>query len=121
MTDKVSELLLAIELVDDAIALVEIALLNNPSTEDERALRRNLLRLEAERSVLEAELDAALDADTAVQGPGAAQQAEIERLSNAVESATNAAVAASLAIALTAKVLDLTISVVTSNGVSATG
>lgn len=117
MSDQVVELLLAIALVDDAIALAESALLRNPSTEEERALRRNLLRLQAERAVLEAELNAALDQSTGVQAPGAAQLAEIVALSDEVEAATNAALAASAAVALTARVLDLSISVVTNNGI----
>jgi hypothetical protein len=118
MNDHVVELLLAIALVDDAIALAEAALLNNPSTEEERALRRNLLRLRAERAVLEAELGAALDADTEVQAPSRAQLAQIAALSDEVEAATNAAVAASLAVALTARVLDLSVAVVTNDAVT---
>ena len=58
-----------------------------------------------------------IDQSTGVQAPGAAQLAEIVALSDEVEAATNAALAASAAVALTARVLDLSISVVTNNGI----
>lgn len=111
-TDKVPALLHAIELVDSAIALAEGALNDNPSPEEERALNQTLLRLNAERAVLEAELDAALNEDTAVQGPNAAQLAQIESLSKQVEQATSAGAAADAKIALAGKVLNVAAAIV---------
>ena len=110
-TDKVPELLDAIAVVDGAIALAEGALHDNPSLAEERALNRTLLRLNAQRAALEAELDAALAGSTLVQGPSDAQLAQIAALSEEVELATNAAATVSARIALTTKVLTLASSV----------
>jgi C4-type Zn-finger protein len=113
-SSTVAELLQAIFLVDQSIALLETQLASNPSTDEERTLRRNLLRLQAERAVLEAELDAALDNSTGVQAPSTGQLAEIEGLLNRVEAATNSAVSAAQGIRLTTRVLELVTKVVTS-------
>ena len=56
--DKIPELLHAIELVNDAIALTEKALVDNPSIDEERELNIKLARLKARLAVLDAELDA---------------------------------------------------------------
>jgi hypothetical protein len=108
---SVSELLHAIELVDNALALIDIALNGNPTPDEERSLRRQLLRLEAERRVLEAELDALLDDDDA-QGPDPQQLAAIVALSEKVEQATLNRVAASSAIALVSRTLTLIVDVI---------
>jgi hypothetical protein len=110
--DKVPGLLDSITLVDNATTLAEAALLNNPSVEDDRALRRLLLRLKAERAVLDAELDAALAEESSVQGPSTAQLAQIEVLTAQVEQATNAGAAVNASIALVGKVLDLATAIV---------
>jgi hypothetical protein len=104
---SVAEILHAIELADDTLTLVDIALSNNPSPDDERALRRQKLRLEAERAVLEAELDAALDGNAAAQGPSAAQLAEVLNLVQAVEAATHQRAVAGNVLGLASKSLAL--------------
>lgn len=109
---SVSEILHAIELVDDALAMVDMALNNNPSVDEERALRRRTLRLEAERAVLEAELDAALDGNAVAQGPSPAQLAQIVSLVEKVEAATNTRAAASGVLSLASKSLALIADVV---------
>jgi hypothetical protein len=109
---SVSEILHAIELVDDALAMVDMALNNNPSADEERALRQRKLRLEAERAVLEAELDAALDGNVVAQGPSPAQLAEIVSLVQSVEDATNQRAAASSVLSLASKALGLIADVV---------
>jgi ATP-dependent Clp protease ATP-binding subunit ClpA len=108
----VSEILHAIELVDDALAMVDMALNSNPNPDQERALRRQRLRLEAERAVLEAELDAALDSSSSAQGPNAAQLAEIVALVEAVETATNQQAAISNVLSLGSQALGLITDVV---------
>jgi hypothetical protein len=100
-------LLNAILLVDEAIALAEKGLLRNPTTEEGRSLNRALLRLKTEREVLDAELDAALEARTVVQGPTASQIAEIGALTDQVERAANDNASVSAGLALVGKVLDL--------------
>ncbi|SRR5882762_10038594 len=107
MADKVPALLDAIELVNQAIALANIAKTNVPSDDQTRALERNLLRLNTELAVLNAELDAALNDATGIQGPSASQVAQIESLLNQVEQATNQNAAADNVVSLTGKVLDL--------------
>jgi hypothetical protein len=111
-SDSVPEILHAIDLVDKAITAAQIGLNHNPSVEDERALNRILLRLNAERAVLEAELDSAMAADPGVQAPDAGQLAAIESLSSQVELATNAAIVVSDIVGLSSKVLDLASSIV---------
>jgi len=109
--DPVPGLLSSMALVDAAIALAKKALLDNPSVAQERDLNRLVLRLEAERAILEADLDAALAESTKVKGPTAAQLEQIERLSNEVESATNSAMAVSARIGIAQKALDLVSSI----------
>jgi hypothetical protein len=104
---SVSEILHTIELADATLGMVDGALNNNPSVEEERALRRLLLRLEAERTMLEAELDAAMDDKSVAQGPSPEQLAEIVSLVEAVEAATNQRAAASSVITLATKSLGL--------------
>jgi len=103
--DKVPELLGALGVVGDAIELADGALHDNPTKEQERALNRALLRLNAELGVLNAELDAALAEDTTVQGPTEAQLAKIAELTDEVENAKNANATISARIALISKVL----------------
>lgn len=103
--DPVPEILVAIELVDRAIEVARIGLLRNPSAEEERALRKLLLRLGAERAALEADLDAALAGSASVQQPSAAQVAQLEVLLGQAEQATNAALSAAGAIAFASSVL----------------
>lgn len=110
---SVSEILHAIELMDDTLAMVDMALNNNPSADEERALRRRKLRLEAERAVLEAELDVALDGNAVAQGPSPAQLAAIVLLVEQVEAATNQRAAASSVLSLASKALALITDVVT--------
>ena len=109
---SVSEILHAIELADDTLAMLDMALNHNPSLDEERALRRRTLRLEAERAVLEAELDAALDGNAVAQGPSPAQLAEIVSLVEAVETATNQRAATSSVLSLASKSLALITDVV---------
>ena len=70
------------------------------------------LRLEAERAVLEAELDAAMDGNATAQGPSATQLAVIVSLVDKVEAATNQQAAASLVLSLASKALALVTDVV---------
>jgi len=65
------------------------------------------LRLEAERAVLEAELDAALDGQSVVPGPSPEQLTEIVSLVEEVEAATQQRVTAGAVIALAAQSLAL--------------
>lgn len=109
---SVSEILHAIELVDDTLAMIDMALNNNPNVEEERALRRLTLRLEAERAVLEAELDAALDGNAVAQGPTPEQLAAIVSLVEKVEAATNQRAATSAVLTLGANSLGLVTDVV---------
>ena len=111
---SVSELLHAIDLVDQALAMVDVALNNNPAPDEERSLRRQRLRLEAERRALEAELDAALDRVTVAAGPTAPQMATILALVDDVERATNQRAAATRVISLARQTLTV-ISDVTSD------
>lgn len=104
---SVSELLHVIELADETLGMIDMALNNNPSVDEERALRRLTLRLEAERTGLEAELDAALDGQSVAQGPSPQQLAEIVALVELVEAATNQRAAASAVISLGSKSLGL--------------
>jgi len=106
-------LLDSVALVDKAIAVAKKGLVGNPSLSNDRALNRLILRLEAERSVLEAEIDAALAGSTSVQGPTEAQLKEVERLSAAAENALNRVVAVSMRIEITGKVVDLATDIVT--------
>ncbi len=112
MDDKIPGLMNAVELVNASIALVQIQQANAPSADQARALQRNLLRLQTELAVLQAELDAALHDGASIQGPSAAQVARIDGLLNQVEQATQASTAVDDAIALTGDVLDLATSVV---------
>ena len=109
----VPELLHAIELVNDAITMVEIALTRNPSADDERALRQELVRLEAELAVLEAELDAALDDNNTAQGPSESQLAQMVAMVEEVERLAQRRATASEAIALASRALSLVVDVVT--------
>lgn len=105
-TDEIPGLLDSLELVDNAIALVRVALNQNPGMDDTRALNQQVLRLQAERGVLEAEINAAVGGQ-AVQGPSSAQHAAIAALSTQVESAVSANAAAGQAINLASRVLGL--------------
>ena len=109
--DLISHLQLALDLVDKTIAVVETALRSNPSPDEERALRKQLLQLQREKAALEAELDAALDGETKVNAPTNAQMVEVEALLEAVESASNHALAASAGVKLAARVLGLLVEV----------
>ena len=102
---SVSEILHAIDLVDQALAMVDVALNHNPSPSEERSLRRERLRLEAERSALEAELDAALDQAAVADGPDAPQLATIMKLVEDVERATNQQAAATRVVSLSRQTL----------------
>jgi hypothetical protein len=117
--DKVPELVHAIVVVDDAIALAEGAQADNPTPEEDRTLTRLILRLNAERSVLDAELEAALAGQTSVQGPTEAQLAEIGELSDEVERMKNASATVSARIALATKVLEVASSVLPSRAAAA--
>ena len=105
--DPVAELLITLDLVSAAIALVNKALASNPSTEERRSLNRAKLRLETERTLLRAQLDAALGEDPTVEGPSDSQMLEIARLTDAVEEATTSALTVSASIALAGRVLDI--------------
>jgi hypothetical protein len=106
--NRVPELLDAIFVVSEAIAMADNALkAGNPTVEQERALNRLLLRLNAEFAVLDAELTAALDEDTSVKGPTEAQLAQIGALSDEVELLKNRAATVSARIALATKVLEV--------------
>jgi hypothetical protein len=112
MATPIPGLLSAIHLVDVALAVVGKALTRNPSLGDKRALNQHKLRLNAERSVLQAEFDAAIAGHTGVQGPGSAAIAEIDRLTAIAEAATRSAISASQAIKLGTDVLGLATEVV---------
>ncbi len=112
MDDMIPGLLNAVDMVNRAIALVQISQANAPSDDQARALQRNFLRLNAELAVLQAELDAAVHDGAHIQGPSAAQVAQIDGLLNKVEQATNQNTAVDDAISLTGDVLDLATSVV---------
>lgn len=112
-TDHVAALLNALALLDDSLALVGIAKNHNPSDDESRALDRLEVRLEAERTVLQAEVDAAVNDGTNIQGPSAAQVTEIGTLTDQVEQATNNEIAVSDAITLASSSLDVLTSIVT--------
>lgn len=109
----VTDILHAIELVDNTLALVDNALINNPSKDDERALNRLNLRLEAERSELRADLRSLLKGAVA-PSPSPVDIEQMAALSMQVEQATNSAIAASAAITLVRKSLDFAIDIATS-------
>jgi hypothetical protein len=115
MDDEVPGLLNAIEMINGAIALAETAKTNVPSEDQTRKLEANLLRLNAELAVFNAELDAALKDGTSVQGPSAAQVAQIDNLLNRVEQASNQQATVDGAISLTGQVLDLATAVVSNH------
>ena len=102
----------ALDLLDDAIGLVRKALNHNPSDDERRDLEQLQLRLEAERAVLQAEYDAALDGGTAVQAPSTEQVNKVATLSGQVATATKQANLASDAIALGGKIFDLATEIV---------
>jgi len=104
---SVSELLHVIELADDTLAMIDKALNNKPSVDEERALRRHTLRLEAERTVLEAEIDPAMDGRTLAQGPSPGQLAEVVSQVERVAAATRQRAAAGVVIPLAATSLEL--------------
>jgi hypothetical protein len=99
-SDKVPDLLTAIDTVDAARALAESALGTNPTIDEDLELRRTLLRLSSERAVLEVELDAALEGSTSVHASSEAQLVELAALREEVDNAT-ANVAASVAAKIT--------------------
>lgn len=101
-----------LDLLDDAIALVRKALVNNPGDAERRALEWNLLRLEAERGVYQAEFNAELAKETNVQGPTPAQVREVSTLSKKVAQAAQGAIVAGNAIVLAGKVFDLATSII---------
>lgn len=102
-----------LDLLDDAIALVRKALVNNPGDAERRSLERLLLRLESERGVCQAEFNAELAKESNVQGPTPEQVKEISTLSNKVAQAAQGAIVASNAIVLAGKVFDLATSMIT--------
>lgn len=110
--DEIPGLLDSLELVNDALALVHLGLGNNPSMDQARTLNQQELRLAAERDVLKAEIDSAINGQ-AVQGPTTAQHAAISALSAQVEAATQANAAATQTIALASLALGLLTQVVT--------
>jgi ATP-dependent Clp protease ATP-binding subunit ClpA len=112
-SQKARDLHKAVDLLDDAIALVRKALNHNPSDSERRDLEQILLRLESERGVLQAEFDSALEEDTEVQAPSTTQIATVADLSDKVAQATQQANLSSEAIALGGKVFDLATSIVT--------
>lgn len=107
ISKKAKDLHAVVDLLDDAIALVKKALNHNPTVAEERDLEQILLRLEAERSVLQAEYDDALEGATGVQGPTPAQVQQVADLSNQVATATTQAQLSSDAIALGGRIFDL--------------
>jgi len=107
ISKKARDLHAAVDLIDDAIALVKKALNHNPTDAEERDLEQILLRLEAERSVLQAEFDDALEGVSGVQAPTAEQVQQVADLSNEVATATTQAHLSSDAIALGGQVFDL--------------
>lgn len=102
----------ALDLVEDAIALVRKALNHNPSDGERRDLEQLLLRLEAERGVLQSEFDAADEGETLVQGPTATQMKAVAALAAKVDTATKQANLSANAIALGGKVFDLATAIV---------
>jgi hypothetical protein len=97
----------SLDLMDDTIGLIRKALNHNPSDAQRRDLEQNLLRLNAERGVLQAEFDSAEEGDTEVQGPSTAQMQAVASLSARVETATKNANLSSNAIALGGQVFSL--------------
>lgn len=109
--DPIPLLLDSLGLVDSAIGLVQVGLNSNPSVDKERTLNQQEQRLTAERSVLQAEIDAANDG-CQVQGPTTAQHASIVALTVQVESATNTGAAADDVVDLVSQALGLVSQVV---------
>jgi len=97
----------ALSLVLDAIALAEEGLEMNPSKEEERALNETLTNLELKRAAIQAKLDALIAKTRQVAGPTQEQVAQISALTAQVGAQTNASVTASMAVALTSRVLAL--------------
>jgi hypothetical protein len=102
----------SLDLVEDAIGLVRKALNHNPPDGERRDLEQILLRLEAERGVLQAEFDAAAEGTTEVQGPTAAQMKAVAAFAAKVDAATKRANLSSDAIALGGKIFDLATAIV---------
>jgi hypothetical protein len=97
----------ALSLVFGAIALAQKGLENNPSKEEERTLNDTLNDLNLRRATIEAKLDALIAKTAPLAGPTPAQVAQVAALTGEVEQLTNAAVTASAAVKLTARVLTL--------------
>lgn len=104
---------MVVDLLDDTIALVRKALVGNLSDAERRSLEQLLLRLESERGVHQAELDAELAKETGVQGPKPAQVAEVGALSNKVVQAAQETILAGNVIALGSEVFALATSIIT--------
>ena len=111
--NKIIALSDALSLTIDAIAITEKGLLRNPSVEDERSLNRNLAELEAKRATIKAMLNALIANTREIEGPTNEQVEEMSRLTNEVDSLTNAALTASGAVGLSTRILSLATKVAT--------
>jgi len=89
----------------DAIAVAEMGLRRNPSTDEARKLNQNLVELRAKRAIIRAKLTAIASASRPVDAPTSDQVKEISALTAQVENLTNAATTASATVAFSSRVL----------------
>lgn len=97
----------ALEMIEDAIVVAKQGLLQNPTKEERRALDAEILELEAKRAKISAKMIALGRGEPSVKKPTDAQIAEIAALAGEVDRLTRASAAASQALAITGRVLDL--------------
>ncbi len=97
----------ALEMTEDAIVVAKQGLLQNPTKEVRRALDADILELEAKRAKISAKMIALGRGEPSVKKPTDAQIAEIATLVGEVDQLTRASAAASQALAITGRVLDL--------------
>lgn len=97
----------ALEMTEDAIVVAKQGLLQNPTKEQRRALDAEILELEAKRAKIMSKMIALGGGQSNVKKPTEAQIAEIAALAGEVDRLTRESVAASQALAITGRVLDL--------------
>jgi HAMP domain-containing protein len=97
----------ALEMVEDALALVRQGLNANPTKEERRQLDEDILELALKRTRLTSALLALGRGDATITPPTPGQIAEIKALAARVDQLTRESIAASDAVKEAGRVLDL--------------
>lgn len=101
-------LLEAVDAVEDAIIITEQAMNQNPTRDERRKLNEERLNLERRRFMLNNQIRLLARNSADIEPPSDEQLEELKKLSTKVDDATNQALNASDAIALTGDLLDMT-------------